>query len=442
MKAYLEIMEVFGREIMDSRGNPTVEAEVVVKNHETKRISMGRAAVPSGASTGRFEAVELRDGDKRYGGAGVKKAVSHINDKIAKELVGKNALNQKKIDARLIELDGTENKKRLGANAMLGVSIALAKASANALHLPLYLYLGGANACELPVPMMNILNGGKHAKNTVDFQEFMIMPVGAESFQEALCMGAEVYHSLKKILAKDGKSTAVGDEGGFAPDLKDAFEVLDYLVKAVNAAGYECGEDIVFAMDAAASELYDEEKGMYFFEGESAIAGGGVPILRTTEEMILLYEELCSKYPLYSIEDGLNEEDWAGFKQLTEKLGGKVQLVGDDLFVTNTSRLRKGIAGSCANSILIKLNQIGTISETMEAIQMAHRAGYTAVVSHRSGETEDTTIADLAVALNCGQIKTGAPCRTDRVAKYNQLLRIEQELGNSAVYPGARAFQF
>ena len=325
---------------------------------------------------------------------------------------------------------------------MLGVSIALAKASANALHLPLYLYLGGANACELPVPMMNILNGGKHAKNTVDFQEFMIMPVGAESFQEALCMGAEVYHSLKKILAKDGKSTAVGDEGGFAPDLKDAFEVLDYLVKAVNAAGYECGEDIVFAMDAAASELYDEEKGMYFFEGESAIAGGGVPILRTTEEMILLYEELCSKYPLYSIEDGLNEEDWAGFKQLTEKLGGKVQLVGDDLFVTNTSRLRKGIAGSCANSILIKLNQIGTISETMEAIQMAHRAGYTAVVSHRSGETEDTTIADLAVALNCGQIKTGAPCRTDRVAKYNQLLRIEQELGNSAVYPGARAFQF
>lgn len=442
MKAYLEIMEVFGREIMDSRGNPTVEAEVVVKNHETKRISMGRAAVPSGASTGRFEAVELRDGDKRYGGAGVKKAVSHINDKIAKELVGKNALNQKKIDARLIELDGTENKKRLGANAMLGVSIALAKASANALHLPLYLYLGGANACELPVPMMNILNGGKHAKNTVDFQEFMIMPVGAESFQEALCMGAEVYHSLKKILAKDGKSTAVGDEGGFAPDLKDAFEVLDYLVKAVNAAGYECGEDIVFAMDAAASELYDEEKGMYFFEGESAIAGGGVPILRTTEEMILLYEELCSKYPLYSIEDGLNEEDWAGFKQLTEKLGSKVQLVGDDLFVTNTSRLRKGIAGSCANSILIKLNQIGTISETMEAIQMAHRAGYTAVVSHRSGETEDTTIADLAVALNCGQIKTGAPCRTDRVAKYNQLLRIEQELGNSAVYPGARAFQF
>ena len=386
--------------------------------------------------------MELRDGDKRYGGAGVKKAVSHINDKIAKELVGKNALNQKKIDARLIELDGTENKKRLGANAMLGVSIALAKASANALHLPLYLYLGGANACELPVPMMNILNGGKHAKNTVDFQEFMIMPVGAESFQEALCMGAEVYHSLKKILAKDGKSTAVGDEGGFAPDLKDAFEVLDYLVKAVNAAGYECGEDIVFAMDAAASELYDEEKGMYFFEGESAIAGGGVPILRTTEEMILLYEELCSKYPLYSIEDGLNEEDWAGFKQLTEKLGGKVQLVGDDLFVTNTSRLRKGIAGSCANSILIKLNQIGTISETMEAIQMAHRAGYTAVVSHRSGETEDTTIADLAVALNCGQIKTGAPCRTDRVAKYNQLLRIEQELGNSAVYPGARAFQF
>lgn len=441
MRAYLEIVEVFGREIMDSRGNPTVEAEVVVKNHETKRVSVGRAAVPSGASTGRFEAVELRDGDKRYRGAGVKKAVSHINNKIAKELVGKNALNQCRVDAKLIELDGTENKSRLGANATLGVSIAAAKAAAAALHLPLYRYFGGTFSRGLPVPMMNILNGGKHAKNTVDFQEFMIMPVGAASFKEALRMGAEVYHSLKKILAKDGKATAVGDEGGFAPDLKDAFEVFDYLVKAVTAAGYECGKDIVFAMDAAASELYDEAKGMYCFAGETNIRQmeqPGIPaepVMRSAEEMILLYEELCSKYPIFSIEDGLDEEDWNGFQRLTDRLGDKVQLVGDDLFVTNTSRLKKGIRQGCANSILIKLNQIGTITETMEAIQTAHRAGYTAVVSHRSGETEDTTIADLAVALNCGQIKTGAPCRTDRVAKYNQLLRIEEELGETAEYP-------
>ncbi len=438
MRAYLEIVEVRGREIMDSRGNPTVEAEVIVKNHETKRKACGRAAVPSGASTGQFEAVELRDGEKRYGGAGVKKAVSHINEKIAKELKGKNALDQKGIDARLIELDGTENKKKLGANAILGVSIAVAKAAANALHLPLYRYFGGTNAHELPVPMMNILNGGRHAKNTVDFQEFMIMPVGAKSFQEALCMGGEVYHALKKILEKDLKSTAVGDEGGFAPDLKDAFEVFDYLARAVEAAGYTCGRDVVFAMDAAASELYDEKEKMYVFEGESEILKQTQPnvtaVMRTAEEMILLYEELCSKYPIYSIEDGLDEEDWEGFEKLTRRLGSKVQLVGDDLFVTNTKRLKQGIANGCANSILIKLNQIGTISETMEAIQTAHRAGYTAVVSHRSGETEDTTIADLAVALNCGQIKTGAPCRTDRVAKYNQLLRIEEELSSSAVY--------
>lgn len=438
MRAYLEIVEVRGREIMDSRGNPTVEAEVVVKNHETKRKACGRAAVPSGASTGQFEAVELRDGEKRYGGAGVKKAVSHINEKIAKELKGKNALDQKGIDARLIELDGTDNKKKLGANAMLGVSIAVAKAAANALHLPLYRYFGGTNAHELPVPMMNILNGGRHARNTVDFQEFMIMPIGAKNFQEALCMGAEVYHALKKILEKDQKSTAVGDEGGFAPDLKDAFEVFDYLARAVEEAGYTCGKDVVFAMDAAASELYDEKEKMYVFEGESEILKQTQPnvtaVMRTAEEMILLYEELCSKYPIYSIEDGLDEEDWKGFEKLTKRLGSKVQLVGDDLFVTNTKRLKQGIANGCANSILIKLNQIGTISETMEAIQTAHRAGYTAVVSHRSGETEDTTIADLAVALNCGQIKTGAPCRTDRVAKYNQLLRIEEELSNSAVY--------
>ncbi len=443
MKGYLEIKKVTGREIMDSRGNPTVEAEVVIKNHATKRVAIGRAAVPSGASTGQFEAVELRDGEKRYLGAGVQKAVSHINDKIAKELIGKNALNQQKIDAKLIALDGTENKKRLGANALLGVSLAVAKAAAGALHLPLYQYIGGCYAHVLPVPMMNILNGGKHAKNTVDFQEFMIMPVGAKSFREALQMGAEVYHALKKILAKDAKSTAVGDEGGFAPDLKDAFEVFDYLVRAVEEAGYQCGRDIMFAMDAAASELYDEESGMYYFEGETEILknmrpGSEAPaVLRSADEMIQLYEELCGKYPIYSIEDGLNEEDWDGFARLTGRLGANVQLVGDDLFVTNTKRLRKGIALKCGNSILIKLNQIGTLTETVEAIQTAHRAGYTAVVSHRSGETEDTTIADLAVALNCGQIKTGAPCRTDRVAKYNQLLRIEEELGVMGAYGSA-----
>ena len=438
MKAYLEIVEVRGREIMDSRGNPTVEAEVVVKDRETKKKAFGRAAVPSGASTGQFEAVELRDGDKRYGGAGVQKAVSHINEKIAKELIGENALEQKRIDAKLIELDGTENKKKLGANAMLGVSIAAAKAAAESLKLPLYRYLGGTAAHMLPVPMMNILNGGRHAKNTVDFQEFMIMPVGAKSFREALCMGSEVYHALKKILEKDRKSTAVGDEGGFAPDLKDAFEVFDYLTRAVEDAGYLCGRDIVFAMDAAASELYDKKRQRYVFEGESEILKKQQPnveaVVRSAEEMILLYEELCGRYPIYSIEDGLDEEDWEGFQKLTERLGSTVQLVGDDLFVTNTRRLKQGIAKRCANSILIKLNQIGTISETMEAIGTAHLAGYTAVVSHRSGETEDTTIADLAVALNCGQIKTGAPCRSDRVAKYNQLLRIEEELSDTACY--------
>ena len=446
MKAYLEIVEVYGREIMDSRGNPTVETEVVVKSHETRQTVVGRASVPSGASTGKYEAVELRDGDKRYGGAGVKKAVSHINDKIAKELIGKNALNQKKIDERLIELDGTENKKRLGANAILGVSLAVAKASAKALNLPLYRYLGGVYAHRLPVPMMNILNGGKHAKNTVDFQEFMIMPAGAATFKEALRMGFEVYHALKKLLEQDKKSTAVGDEGGFAPDLEDAFEVLEYLTKAVEEAGYECGKDIVFAMDAAASELYDKETGMYYFEGESEILRQrqmGTEqkesvVMRTSEDMIGLYENLCSKYPIFSIEDGLNEEDWEGFAKLTQRLGSKVQLVGDDLFVTNTERLKQGIKLGCANSILIKLNQIGTLTETMEAIETAKCAGYTAVISHRSGETEDTTIADLAVALNCGQIKTGAPCRTDRVAKYNQLLRIEEELATGYSLQGIR----
>lgn len=446
MKAYLEIVEVYGREIMDSRGNPTVETEVVVKSHETGQTVVGRASVPSGASTGKYEAVELRDGDKRYGGAGVKKAVSHINDKIAKELIGKNALNQKKIDERLIELDGTENKKRLGTNAILGVSLAVAKASAKALNLPLYRYLGGVYAHRLPVPMMNILNGGKHAKNTVDFQEFMIMPAGAATFKEALRMGSEVYHALKKLLEQDKKSTAVGDEGGFAPDLEDAFEVFEYLTKAVKEAGYECGKDIVFAMDAAASELYDKETGMYYFEGESEILRRhqmGTDkqesiVMRTSDDMIGLYENLCSKYPIFSIEDGLNEEDWEGFAKLTQRLGSKVQLVGDDLFVTNTGRLKQGIRLGCANSILIKLNQIGTLTETMEAVETAKCAGYTAVISHRSGETEDTTIADLAVALNCGQIKTGAPCRMDRVAKYNQLLRIEEELATGYSLQGIR----
>lgn len=452
---YLEIEKVTGREILDSRGNPTVEAEVLLSDG-----SVGRGIAPSGASTGEFEALELRDGDKsRYLGKGVLDAVENINTVINDTLAGMDASDMTAIDKAMIAADGTKDKSRLGANAMLAVSIAAAKAAAAAADIPLYRYFGGIAGRTLPVPMMNILNGGVHAKNTVDFQEFMIMPVGACCFKEALRMGTEVYHSLKNILAKDGKSTAVGDEGGFAPDLKDAFEVFDYLTKAVEAAGYECGRDIVFAMDAAASELYEENSGMYYFPGESEIlakdSGDGdscccskaaapdtkkTAVLRSTDEMIRLYEELCEKYPIYSIEDGLNEEDWEGWKKFTERLGDRVQLVGDDLFVTNTERLKKGIEQKCGNSILIKLNQIGTISETIEAIHMAHKAGYTAVTSHRSGETEDTTIADLAVALCCGQIKTGAPCRTDRVAKYNQLLRIESELGEGAVYPGIRTF--
>lgn len=430
MKKYLEIVEVFGREIMDSRGNPTVETEVLVKYHG--RFSMGRAAVPSGASTGKFEAVELRDGEKRYGGNGVKKAVSHINDKIAKELVGKNALNQKKIDARLIELDGTENKKRLGANALLGVSMAVAKAAAEALELPLYLYLGGAYAHELPVPMMNILNGGKHAENTVDFQEFMIMPTGAESFSEGLRICSEIYHSLKKLLTDNGLSTGVGDEGGFAPDLKDAKEVLTYIVEAVKEAGYKPGEDIKIALDAAASELYQEADGMYYFPGESKMQGA--EIKRDAEEMISYYEGLLEEFPIFSIEDGLAEDDWEGWEKMTARLGDKIQLVGDDLFVTNPKRLETGIQRHAANAILVKVNQIGTVTEAMEAIEKAQKAGYQTVISHRSGETEDTFIADLAVAVNAGQIKTGAPCRSERVAKYNQLLRIEEELGNAGEY--------
>ena len=457
------ITKLKGRQILDSRGNPTVEAEVIVNENIT-----GRAAVPSGASTGRFEAVELRDKEKAYQGQGVMKAVSHINHQLLQDLLRKDVTQQQEIDHLLCEIDGTENKGALGANAILGVSLAVVKAAANAKQKPLFRYLRENISKEyqekyiMPVPMMNILNGGKHAKNTVDFQEFMIMPVGAETFSDALRMGTEVYHTLKKILEADGKSTAVGDEGGFAPNLKDAFEVFDYLMKAVEEAGYVCGKDIVFAMDAAASELFEENSGMYFFPGESEVLRKkeqreynfnvkdttveGVPdtkslsVMRSTKEMILLYEELCNRYPIYSIEDGLDEGDWKGWEELTKRLGNKVQLVGDDLFVTNTKRLKRGIKEHCGNSILIKPNQIGTLTETMDAINLAHDNGFTAIVSHRSGETEDTTIADLAVALSCGQIKTGAPCRSDRVAKYNQLLRIEEELKDDAVYPGINVF--
>ena len=431
------IQSVKGREVLDSRGNPTVEAEVVLTDG-TKACGIA----PSGASTGEFEALELRDmDDKRYLGRGVKKAVDNINSVINAELTGKSAYDIYKIDEIMIKADGTEDKSNLGANAILAVSIAVAKAAAKSKGIPFYRFLGGANANRMPVPMMNILNGGVNAENTVDFQEFMIVPEAAFCFKEALRMGTEVYHSLKKILNEDGKNTAVGDEGGFAPDLKDTFMVFDYLTRAVEAAGYKCGEDIMFAMDAAASELYEENSGLYYFPGESKSKGEVNSVIRSTIEMVQLYEELCERYPIFSIEDGLNEEDWEGWKLLTERLSHKVQLVGDDLFVTNTKRLKNGIKKKCANAILIKLNQIGTMSETMEAIKLAHENSYRAVVSHRSGETEDTTIADLAVALNCGQIKTGAPCRTDRVAKYNRLLRIEEELTGS-IYPGKMIKKF
>lgn len=432
MKQYLEIIEVYGREIIDSRGNPTVETEVLVKNHENGQTVMGRAAVPSGASTGRFEATELRDGDRRYGGDGVSRAVSHINDRIAKELLGKNALNQRKIDARLIELDGTENKKRLGANALLGVSMAVAKAAAMALELPLYQYLGGINAYRLPVPMMNILNGGRHAENTVDFQEFMVMPTGAVSFHEGLRICSEIYHSLKKILKEHGHNTGVGDEGGFAPDLTDAREVLTYMVEASKAAGYKPGEDVFIALDVAASELYDMAEGTYQFPGESRMRGEEV--VRDAGAMIAYYRDLLDEFPICSIEDGLAEDDWEGWQAMTEELGDRVQLVGDDLFVTNPRRLAAGIEKQAANAILVKVNQIGTVSEAMDAIELARTNRYRTVISHRSGETEDTFIADLAVAVNAGQIKTGAPCRSERTAKYNQLLRIEEELAGAAEY--------
>ncbi|MCM1044513.1 MAG: phosphopyruvate hydratase [Candidatus Gastranaerophilales bacterium] len=432
MQQYLEIKKVHAREILDSRGNPTVEACVTVQETVSGRLYEGLAAVPSGASTGKFEAVELRDGETRYFGLGVQHAVKNVNEKIASALVGRNALEQILVDRVLMETDGTENKGNLGANAMLSVSMAVAKAAAAALGLSLYRYLGGVAPKLLPVPMMNILNGGKHAANTVDFQEFMIMPVQAESFADGLRICAEIYHNLKKILQEKNLSTGVGDEGGFAPDLPDAESVLELIVASIQAAGYTPGQDIKIAMDAASSELYNEKTGMYHFPGESRLKGQEV--VRDTEEMIRYYERLVERFPILSIEDGLAEDDWDGWQELTKRLGESVQLVGDDLFVTNTKRLDAGIKLHVANAILVKVNQIGTLTEAFEAVEMAHKNGYKAVISHRSGETEDTTIADIAVALNAGQIKTGAPCRSDRVAKYNRLLRIEEELGRAAQY--------
>ena len=421
MNSEFEIVSVKGREILDSRGNPTIEAEVTLENG-----AVGRAAVPSGASTGKFEAVELRDRDTRYHGLGVSTAASNIVNVLGEAVLFENALEQRKIDRLMIEADGTENKEKLGANAILGVSMAVARAAAEGLHIPLYRYLGGIGASTLPVPMMNILNGGRHADNTVDLQEFMIMPVGASSFSEGLRMCSEIYHTLKKVLNEGGYSTAVGDEGGFAPNLKNAEEVLETIVKAVEKSGYHPGYDIKIAIDAASSELYDEASGLYLFPGETAM--NGREIRRTAGEMVDYYKRLIGKFPICSIEDGLQEDDWEGWKRLTDELGKKIQLVGDDLFVTNTKRLSRGIKEGVANSILVKVNQIGTLTESFEAIEMAKKAGYTTVISHRSGETEDSFIADIAVAVNSGQIKTGAPCRSDRVAKYNQLLRIEEQL--------------
>ena len=432
MSMRAEIIRVHAREILDSRGNPTVEAEVTVIEEESGRCLTARESVPSGASTGRFEAIELRDGSRRYFGLGVWKVVEHVNTKIERALLGENVLEQAVIDRILVEEDGTENKGNLGANAILGVSLACAKAAAKVLGMPLYRYLGGVSAHVLPVPMMNVVNGGVHAGNSIDFQEFMIMPAGALDYRDGLRMGAEVYHHLKQILQKDGLETAVGDEGGFAPDLKNTREVFCYLKRAVEAAGYRPGEDVVFAMDAAASELYEEKTGAYLFDGEAG--GTGKPLVRTTDEMIRLYEELVEEFPIVSIEDGLHEEDWEGWQKLTERLGGKIQLVGDDLFVTNPKRIQCGIQLKAGNAVLIKLNQIGTLTEAMEAIELAKCAGYQTVISHRSGETEDTFLADLAVAVNAGQVKTGAPCRGERTAKYNQLLRIEEELGKAASY--------
>lgn len=432
MNLCLEIVKVHGREILDSRGNPTVEAEVTVRNNRDQLLYTGRAAVPSGASTGRFEAVELRDGETRYFGLGVQHAVKNINDKLEPVLLGRNALEQTMIDRILIETDGTVNKENLGANATLGVSMACARAAACGMQMPLYRYLGGVNTKLLPVPMMNILNGGKHAANTVDFQEFMIMPVQAENFADGLKVCAEIYHNLKRILTESGLSTGVGDEGGFAPDLPDAKAVLSLIVQAIEASGYEPGRDIKIALDVASSELYNEKTGMYHFPGESKLAG--TEVVRDTAEMVSYYEELIGEFPIISIEDGLAEDDWDGWKMMTQKLGEKIQLVGDDLFVTNVKRLDAGIKLQVGNAILVKVNQIGTMTEAFEAVEMAHKNGYKAVISHRSGETEDTMIADIAVALNTAQIKTGAPCRSDRVAKYNRLLRIEEELSTAAEY--------
>ncbi len=422
------IDDVYAREVLDSRGNPTVEVEVWLDDN-----TMGRAIVPSGASTGVHEAVELRDGDKkRYMGKGVQKAVKNVNDVIAPKIIGMDAMDQPALDAALIALDGTKNKGKLGANAILGVSMATAHAAAECLGLPLFQYLGGINAKVLPTPMMNIMNGGEHANNSLDIQEFMIMPAGAPSFREALRMSTETFHALKAIINKKGMSTAVGDEGGFAPNLKNNEEALKLVVQAIKDAGYKPGKDMFIAMDVAASEMYDPKSKKYNFKGEG--------VVRNVDEMVKYYEGLVKKYPIVSIEDGMAEDDWDGWKKLTDALGDKIQLVGDDLFVTNTERLAKGIKKGVANSILIKVNQIGTLTETFDAVEMAKKAGYTAVVSHRSGETEDTTIADIVVALNAGQIKTGSLSRTDRIAKYNQLLRLEDILGDSAIYAGMDAF--
>ena len=431
MKKHFQIVDVYAREIIDSRGNPTVEVEVLAEGNGMEPF-LSCAAVPSGASTGAFEAVELRDGGERYNGLGVQKAVDNVNKMIAPELIGMNALDQPEIDSMLMQLDGTPNKSRLGANATLGVSMAVAKAAAKAVGLPLYQYLGGFNAKVLPVPMMNIINGGKHADNTVDLQEFMIMPTGAECFSHGLRMCAEIYHRLKKVLSDRGLQTAIGDEGGFAPDLATADDAIELILEAVKFAGYEPEKDIVIALDVASTELYDPEDGKYHFPGETKMKGESV--IRTAAEMVEYYERLVSKFPIASIEDGLAEDDWNGWKLLTERLASKIQLVGDDLFVTNTERLQKGIDLGVANSILIKVNQIGTLTETFDAIDLAHRNRMTTVISHRSGETEDATIADIAVAVNAGQIKTGAPARSDRVAKYNQLLRIGDELGELSKY--------
>lgn len=419
------ITEINAREILDSRGNPTIEVEVW-----TESGAMGKAAVPSGASTGKFEAVELRDNDpKRYMGKGVKNAVDHVESMIRPELIGMSVIRQRESDAYMIEIDGTPNKSKLGANAILGVSMAIARAAAEELGIPLYRYLGGPNAHIMPVPMMNILNGGSHADNSIDFQEFMILPVGADRFSEGLRMGVEIFHQLKKVLKDKGYSTNVGDEGGFAPNLGSNQEAIEMVLTAIEKSGYRPGEDVVIAMDAAASEFYNEEEGVYHFKKSS-----GEKL--TASDMVSFWKNWCDQYPIFSIEDGLYEDDWAGWQQLTKTLGSKVQLVGDDLFVTNTQRLSRGIQEDVANSILIKVNQIGSVSETMDAVHMAHRNAYTSVISHRSGETEDTFIADLAVALNTGQIKTGSASRSDRIAKYNRLLWIEEDLGDVAIYPG------